>query len=32
MKFIKWISGSMAAVLCSGLLPVQALAQSPEFA
>lgn len=32
MKFRKWISGSMAAVLCSGLLPVQALAQSPEFA
>lgn len=32
MTFRKWISGSVAVALCSGLLPVQALAQSPEFA
>lgn len=32
MMHRKWISGFLAAVLCTGVFPVQALAQSPEFA
>lgn len=32
MMHRKWISGCLAVVLCTGLLPVQAMAQSPEFA